>query len=61
MTGKKILSLLIQDGWVLLRSKGSHFRLGKGELRVTVPVHGARDLAPGTLAAIEKLTGVKLL
>lgn len=34
--------------------------MGKGDARTTVPVHGKRDLSPGTLAAIERQTGVKL-
>ncbi len=39
--------------------------LGVGErlqnaLRVTVPVHGNKDLGKGLLSAIERQTGVKL-
>jgi predicted RNA binding protein YcfA (HicA-like mRNA interferase family) len=61
MNGKKVIKILENEGWEVLRVNGSHFRLGKGSLRVTVPVHGHRDLGIGLLKAIEKQTGVTLL
>lgn len=60
MDGKTVIKLLKQDGWEVLRTSGSHYRLGKGNLRTTVPVHGKRDLGKGLLAEIEHQTGVKL-
>lgn len=60
MTGKEIIKLLEQQGWVILRVNGSHYRLGKGNLRTTVPIHGKKDIGKGLLASIEKQTGVKL-
>ena len=44
----------------LLRVEGSHHQLGKDGLRTSVPMHGTKDLKPGTLAAIQRQTGVKL-
>lgn len=61
MNGKKVIKALQKEGWKILRSQGSHYRLGKSSLRVTVSVHGSRDLGRGLLAAIERQTGVKLL
>jgi len=43
-----------------LRIQGSHYRPGKDEKRITVPVHGVKDLGKGLLAAIERQTGIKL-
>jgi predicted RNA binding protein YcfA (HicA-like mRNA interferase family) len=60
VNGKQLIKILEKNGWEVLRSSGSHYRLGKGEARVTVPVHGARDIGPGLLNAIEKQTGVKI-
>jgi predicted RNA binding protein YcfA (HicA-like mRNA interferase family) len=60
MTGKEVIKLLESNGWKVLRTNGSHFRLGKDGLRTTVPVHGKRELGKGLLATIEKQTGVKL-
>jgi len=60
MNGKAVIKMLQKEGWKLLRSQGSHYRLGKGSQRVTVPVHGAKDLGKDLLAAIERQTGVKI-
>ncbi len=60
MNGKDIIKRLKANGWEVLRQEGSHVRLGKGEARTTVPVHGTRDVKSGTLASIERQTGVKL-
>jgi len=60
MNAKDILKILKANGWEVLRQEGSHVRLGKGGARATVPVHGNRDVKPGTLAAIERQTGLKL-
>lgn len=43
-----------------MRIEGSHHRLGHASKRVTVPVHGSRDLGIGLIKAIEKQSGVKL-
>jgi predicted RNA binding protein YcfA (HicA-like mRNA interferase family) len=58
--GKTVLRELREHGWVLVRVKGSHHLMRKGNVIVPVPVHGSRDLGTGLLAAIEKQTGVKL-
>lgn len=60
MNGKAAIKILQKEGWEILRSQGSHYRLGKSSLRVTVPVHGHKDLGKGLLSAIERQTGVKL-
>ncbi len=60
MTGKEIIKLLEKYGWEVLRVSGSHHRMGKHNLRTTVPVHGNRDIGKGLLAEIERQTGVKL-
>ena len=61
MNGKTVIKILKKDGWEILRSQGSHYRLGKDSLRVTVPVHASKDLGKGLISAIERQTGVKLL
>jgi len=60
MNGKKVIKTLEKKGWKVLRVHGSHYRLGNGKKRTTVPIHGIRDLGKGLLAAIERQTGVKL-
>ena len=60
MTGKEIIRKLEGEGWRVLRQNGSHVRMGKGTGRTSIPVHGHRDVKVGTLASIERQTGVKL-
>lgn len=60
MNGRQVIKILNQHNWLVLRVRGSHYQLGKDDLRTTVPVHGKRDLGAGLLKKIEKDTGVKL-
>ncbi len=60
MNGKEIIKRLEEQGWKVLRIKGSHCRMGKDDQRTTVPLHGARDVGQGLLKAIERQSGVKL-
>lgn len=60
ISGKDVIKKLKAEGWVVLRQEGSHIRLGKGKARTTVPLHGSRDLKIGTVASIERQTGLKL-
>ena len=60
MNGKQIIKFLEENGWKVVRVKGSHHRLAKGDRRTTVPVHGTKDVHPKTLRQIEKETGVEL-
>ncbi|WP_367278272.1 type II toxin-antitoxin system HicA family toxin [uncultured Alsobacter sp.] len=52
------MARLVEEGWVLLRSKGSHHHFGKAGERfiVTVP-HPKRDLPLGTVKAIYRQAG----
>lgn len=54
MNGKQAIGRLEAAGWRLIRVSGSHHILEKEGLRVTVPMHGAKDIKPGTLAAIQR-------
>jgi predicted RNA binding protein YcfA (HicA-like mRNA interferase family) len=60
MGSREILSRLRSDGWVLVRSKGSHHQFKhpfKNGL-VTVP-HPKKDLPQGTVKSIFKQAGWK--
>ena len=62
MNAREVLEALKADGWLVVRTKGSHAQL-KHPLKtglVTLPIHGSRDLKPGTLASIERQAGLKL-
>lgn len=60
MNGKQAFKLLMQNGFVEIRVRGSHHILAKGNIKVTVPVHGAKELKIGTLKSIEKQSGVEM-
>jgi predicted RNA binding protein YcfA (HicA-like mRNA interferase family) len=47
-----MVGFLRQEGFQLLRIRGSHHFLAKDPLRTSVPVHGNRELKIGTLRAI---------
>jgi predicted RNA binding protein YcfA (HicA-like mRNA interferase family) len=60
MDSREIIRRLGQDGWVLIRTKGSHHQYrhpGKPGL-VTVP-HPKRDLPKGTVRSIFRQAGWK--
>jgi len=47
----KVVRALQRVGFVVVRSKGSHLQLKKGNLLVTIPIHN-KDLKPETLKSI---------
>jgi predicted RNA binding protein YcfA (HicA-like mRNA interferase family) len=62
MNARDILRLMKVDGWTELRWKGSHLQLKHPTKPgvVTLPMHGHRDVKPGTLASIERQAGLRL-
>ena len=57
----ELLRLLEQDGWTLVRQRGSHgiYRHPVKSGQVVVPVHGSKEVASGTLNSILKKAGLK--
>ena len=58
---RDLIRLLEDDGWALVRTKGSHRQYKHEEKTglVTVPGQMSDDLAPGTLNSILKQAGLK--
>ena len=56
LSGADVVRALERAGFTVLRLSGSHIRLGKNEVRVTVPDH--KTIAPGTLKSILKQAGL---
>jgi predicted RNA binding protein YcfA (HicA-like mRNA interferase family) len=50
--GKEMLRFLEREGFAVLRVRGSHHFLNRGEVDVVVPVHANRSLKTGTLRRI---------
>jgi predicted RNA binding protein YcfA (HicA-like mRNA interferase family) len=59
--GRAVIRALMRAGFVVDRISGSHYVLtlpGDSTRTVTVPVHGTRDLKPGTLRSIIRQAGL---
>jgi predicted RNA binding protein YcfA (HicA-like mRNA interferase family) len=52
VTGPELARALERIGFVRRRQAGSHLTLERDHLHATVPMHGHRPLARGTLAGI---------
>jgi len=61
MKATEIIRILKEDGWYLKEQKGSHpqFIHSVKPGKVTVPVHGAKEIPTGTLSSIFKQAGIK--
>ena len=61
INGKRMCKILQGKGWELARVTGSHhvFVTAGKNIRISVPVHGNRDLKIGLQTAIMKLAGIK--
>lgn len=60
INGKRMCKLLEGKGWTLARVTGSHhiFVRQGSDVRITVPVHGGRDLKIGLQRAIIKTANI---
>ncbi len=58
ISGAEAVKALRCLGFEVVRQEGSHIRMGKGNIRVTVPNH--REILPKTLQSMLRQTGVKV-
>jgi len=61
MNATQVIKLLESDGWIVKTQKGSHrqFIHPSKPGKITVPMHGKKDIPPGTLNSILKQAGMK--
>lgn len=61
MKATEIIKILKEDGWYLKEQKRSHqqFIHSTKSGKVTIPVHGSKDIPVGTLASIFKQAGIR--
>ncbi|MBI3909372.1 MAG: type II toxin-antitoxin system HicA family toxin [Armatimonadetes bacterium] len=59
MTAREVIKRRTDAGWYEVRQSGSHkqFKHDQKPGLVTVPVHGSKDIPPGTLANIFRQAG----
>jgi predicted RNA binding protein YcfA (HicA-like mRNA interferase family) len=60
ISGRDLARALERRGWTLLRVHGSHhyYAAPGGHPRVSIPIHGSKDLKPGLVRAILKDAGL---
>jgi predicted RNA binding protein YcfA (HicA-like mRNA interferase family) len=60
VSGRELARVLERESWVLLRVQGSHHIYGKegSVVRLSVPVHGDRDLNSGLLHFLMRTAGL---
>jgi len=56
LSGRDLLRLLEKQGFLVVRQKGSHVSMQKGEYKTVIPLHD--ELAKGTLLGILKQCGM---
>ena len=57
-SGKEVVEFLRRQGFALIRVRGSHHYLQRGDQRTSVPVHANRPLRIGTLRSILRDVGL---
>jgi predicted RNA binding protein YcfA (HicA-like mRNA interferase family) len=60
ISGKRFCKLLESKGWILKRIQGSHHIFMKeGNIaRISVPVHGNKDLKMGLIKSLMKIVNI---
>lgn len=61
LKGRQIINALQRGGFEIIRVSGSHHvlrRSGVPGSKVIIPIHGARDIPPGTIHSIVKQAGL---
>jgi predicted RNA binding protein YcfA (HicA-like mRNA interferase family) len=61
MNFRQVLTRLKSCGWQIKDQNGSHVQMvhASRKGKITIPIHGKKDLKPGTLNAIWKQAGLK--
>lgn len=60
ISGKDLCRVLEKKGWQLKKIRGSHYvyMIAGRKERISVPVHGNKDLKIGLLQSIMKIAGI---
>lgn len=58
LSGKEMVNFLEKQGFGVIRVRGSHHFMERGDQRTSVPVHGNRPLKTGTLRSILRDIGM---
>ncbi len=58
VSGPELVRVLQRAGFVIVRTRGSHFIMSRGERILTVPCHGSSTLPRGTQRGILRDAGI---
>jgi predicted RNA binding protein YcfA (HicA-like mRNA interferase family) len=59
ISASRLIKILEQEGFKVIRQKGSHVILiNQEQTRIVVPVHSGKDIKPGLLRAILREAGI---
>ncbi len=63
MRAADVVRVLVDAGWIEVKGRGSHrnFKHPSKPGKVTIPMHGSRDLTIGVIRSIERQSGLTLL
>ena len=59
MKSSEFHRLVKKNGWLFIKSEGSHYIYEKNEQRYPVPFHGAKELGKGLEKKMRKEMGIK--
>jgi len=59
MKSSEFHRLVLKNGWVVVRSAGSHYIYEKGGKREPVPYHGSKEMGEGLRKKLTKKMGLK--
>jgi predicted RNA binding protein YcfA (HicA-like mRNA interferase family) len=54
MKSSELHRLILQNGWIYLRSSGSHFIYEKNKKSYPVPYHGSKEVGKGIEKKLER-------
>lgn len=58
LSGRDVVKVFAEDGWQMVRQRGSHMILVKTGLMVTLSVPDHREVAKGTLRSLIRASGL---
>ena len=58
LKAREVLQILFSNGFMKIRTSGSHMRFVKGNRFVAVPFHASKTIPKGTLNSIIRQSGI---
>lgn len=59
MKSSELHRLIQQNGWRAIRQAGSHIIYEKGDIKISVPFHGSKEMGTGIANKFIRVMGLK--